>query len=178
MLTYTKVAQILSGDEWDARKRNTVARRFASQRNMGGDIIRTVHRIATNGPVGRYDRLRAQLLKIVAEASGCAAVIKSEHYHYQGRRLRYSVDIFGVDTDVERAINLYEELAEIAVHRADGISGDNVASRRRATMNDFLRQTTERLRDVGRMPSLEFIHAHHEAASAVLDGSPAKWLRV
>lgn len=175
--TPSKLTQLLTDETWDKRKRNTAARQFALGRETGGDVTRTVYRIATQGTVGRYDRIRARLLKIVAEASGCAALIKSESYHYQGRRLRYAVELFGYESDIRKAIALYEELVGVAITHVTTLTGDKIASVRRQWMTDFLNRISSRLHDVGEAPSLEFISEHHQDAYAELRRSPARWLR-
>ncbi len=178
MLTHNKLIQNLTDDNWDRRKRNGVARQFALGRSDGGDdVIRHTYDIPTQGVVGRYDRLRAQLLKIVAEAGGCAAHIRSESYKYQGRRLHYDVVLFGYRSDVERTISLYEGLIAVALVELAAIQGDGVATRRRQWFTNYMSMLSARLADVGKAPSMTWVSEHHDVAYAALENSPARWHR-
>lgn len=178
MSTHEKVVQLLTSDAWDRRKRNAAAKQFAINRSDGGDdVIRTSYRITNHETVGRYDRLRAQLLRVVAEASGCAAHIKSEPYRYQGRRRRYRVILFGYRGDVEQSVAIYEGLMTVANQQLVGIAGEGVAQKRRAWFSGFMMKLRERLADVGTAQNMAWVGDHYARAKAALDNSPARWDR-
>lgn len=178
MLTHTKLIQTLTSENWDRRTRNTAARSLALGRNDGGDdVIRHTYLISQREPIGRYDRLRAQLLRVVAESHGCAAHIRSQSYKYQGQRLRYNVVLFGFRSDIDHAIAVYEELERIAVEQCAAITGDRLSSRRRQCFTMFLAKITDRLADVTHAPGMKWVGEHYSVAHSALEHSPARWHR-
>ncbi len=61
-----RVVHILTDEIWNKAKRNTAARHIAAMRGPDTDdaIIQRTHPILQQGVVGRYDRNRAELLRV------------------------------------------------------------------------------------------------------------------
>ena len=65
-----RVVHVLTDETWNKAKRNTAARYIAAMREPDTDeaIIQRTHPILQQGVVGRYDRNRAELLRVIAES--------------------------------------------------------------------------------------------------------------
>lgn len=167
-----RLVHILTDEDWNRAKRNSAARQIALMREglTEDPVVRERHNIVQQGVVGRYDRNRAEMLKVIAEASGCAAWVDSQQFIYQGKRRRYSVVMYGHKSDIDRAQQLYEDLIALALAHMMKITGKEVLARRRTFFSEFLAVISTRLQDVGAAPSVaEWLKQHHEDAYAALD---------
>lgn len=179
MLSTTPTARlvhILTDEDWNKAKRNSAARQIALMHSTVTDdpVITVREPIVQHGVVGRYDRGRAELLKVVAEASGCAAFVESTSFVYQGKRRRYSVRMYGHRSDIQRARQLYSDLISVALAHMMEITGESVMRRRREWFNEFVDIMAKRLQDVGAAPSVKnWLSEHHADAYAALgDNKP------
>lgn len=160
----TRMVHLLTEDVWSPARRNVLARDIARTRGDNDPVGRRVFPIVQQGVVGRYDRHRAELLKILAETNGCTAYVNSESYNYQGKRRKYTVSMFGHESDMDRSIALYKELVTQAIAHMLEMTGEQVGQRRRVYFRDFLSRTSSRLQDVGKAPAVRFLSQHHEDA--------------
>lgn len=176
MLNDTPTARLvhtLTDADWNKATRNAAARQISLLR--GGSpaddpVVQHREPILQHGVVGRYDRSRAELLRVIAEASGCAAVVDSEQFIYQGKRRKYSVRVFGHRSDVDRTVQLYADLMTVALAHMLEITGEGVMPRRREWFNEFIAVVSKRLQDVGEAPGLRgWIAQHHEDAYEARD---------
>lgn len=167
----TRLVHTLTDDGWNKARRNSAARLIAITREASNGTGRRHFPIVKQGVVGRYDRKRAELLVVVAEAGGCAAHINSEVYRYQGTRRTYSVVMFGHESDMDRAIALYEALIVHAVAHMMEITGTGVGKRRREYMEQFLSTISARLQEIGTAPSVKWLQDRHEAAYAAREAA-------
>lgn len=170
-----EIVHMLTSETWSKTRRNTVARLVALSRGSEDtEVVRHRYRIVTNGVVGRYDANRAELLRIIAEANGCATRIHTENYEYQGKRRRYAVLMFGHRTDIDRSITIYSELMTNAVAHLLNVTGENVARRRRDYLNAYINMIAARVQDVGEAPNVkEWIARHHEESYAAAEAAGA-----
>jgi hypothetical protein len=169
-----RVVHVLTDETWNKAKRNTAARHIAAMREPDTDeaVIQRTYPILQQGVVGRYDRRRAELLRVIAEASGCSAFVNSESFHYQGSRRKYSVTMFGRESDIARSIELYKALMATALAHMMEITGENVGPQRSRYFESFIGTISRRLNDVGTAPSVkDWIQAHHRDAYSAREKS-------
>lgn len=174
MSPVARVVHVLTDETWNKAKRNTAARHIAAMRGPDNDdaIIQRTYPILQQGVVGRYDRNRAELLRVIAEASGCSAFSNSEAFRYQGSRRKYSVTMFGRESDIARSIELYKALMALALAHMMEITGDNVGPMRRRYFESFIGTIASRLNDVGTAPSVkDWIQKHHRDAYSAREKS-------
>ena len=168
--------ETLTESQWDRRKRNAVARQIALQREGYTDdpVVRLLHPISPNG---KYERVRARLMRIVAEANGCVAEIDSWPFYNQGQRRHYGVRLFGHSSDVHRSINLFSDLENYAMEMVATITGEAVAQRRRQWLGMFLDTLCQRLTEVGAAPSMSWLADHQAHAHVACEVSEGEWHR-
>jgi hypothetical protein len=171
-----RVVHVLTDETWNKAKRNTAARHIAAMRGPDTDdtIIQRTHPILQQGVVGRYDRNRAELLRVIAEANGCSAFVNSESFRYQGSRRKYSVTMFGSEADIHRSVELYKALMATALAHMMEITGDNVGPQRKRYFESFIGTISRRLNDIGTAPSVkDWIQRHHRDAYSARERSGA-----
>lgn len=173
----SRLVTTLTGEAWNRKIRNVAAREIAAARTADSGPVQTdLVPILKQGVVGRYDSRRAELLRVVAEATGCAARIASEGYEYRGRRRRYFVRIVGHAGDIDLATRLFEELMAFALQHMQEITGEDVLRRRRTFLQDFLDKLAFRLADVGQAPSLAAALSRNHADAAVAESQMGAFL--
>lgn len=172
----TPLVHKLTDETWNRAVRNSAARLIANSRKTEGDEIgRRLFQIQKQGVVGRYDRNRAELLRVLAEASGCASHVNSVSYEYQGKRRSYSVVIFGYQSDMTRSIALYYELMAYAEGHLTQITGEGVGKRRSQWFGQFLSTISARLQEIGAAPAVaSWLSAHHEEAYAAREAAGSR----
>lgn len=166
-----RLVHILTDEDWNKARRNSAARHIALMHStITDDPVITVNEpIVQHGVVGRYDQRRAELLKVIAEASGCAAFVESTSFVYQGKRRKYSVKMFGHRSDIKRSTQLYGDLMTVALAHMMEITGESVMRRRRDWFNKFVDIMAKRLQDVGAAPNVKsWLDQHHEDAYKAL----------
>lgn len=169
----TRLVHTLTDEGWNKARRNSAARLIANSRSTEADSVeRRIFQIEKQGVVGRYDSKRAELLRIVAEANGCAAHINSESYEYRGSRRAYSVVIFGYKSDLTRSFELFYELMAYAEGHLSQITGTDVGKRRRQWFGQFLSTIAARMQEIGAAPAVAgWITEHHNTSYAAREAA-------